>query len=59
MDPKLEKQLKELGPLIEGLGRTLSCDIPYTYENLTQIRDTLNFAAATIQDVRDVSYWKI
>jgi len=55
MDPKLEQQLKELGPLLEGVGRTL-VHIPYTYETLTDIRDMLNHAAETIQDVRDVTY---
>ena len=55
MDPKLEQQLKELGPLLEGLGRTLVY-VDQTYETLTDIRDMLNHAAVTIQDVRDVSY---
>lgn len=55
MDAQLNQQLQTLGGIVEGLGQTLKCDVNYTYETLTYLRDTFNQCAVTIQEVRDVS----
>jgi cytochrome c556 len=51
------KQLrKDVGKNVEDTGRMLRREKPFTKEDLTDLRDTLNLAAESIQTIRDATF---
>jgi hypothetical protein len=53
MDEDLTKLRREVGVNIEAVGRMLQRKPSLTYEDLTHLRDILNYGAETVQTIRD------
>lgn len=51
---ELTKLTREVGANIEATGRMLQRKPVLTYEDLTRLRDTLNYGAETVQNIRDI-----
>lgn len=58
MDPHWKELIAELGEVVEAAGRNLKRKPPHTKQDLTDLRDTLNLAASTIQMARDATFKK-
>lgn len=56
MDDDLTQLRCEVGRVVEGVGRMLQRKSALTHEDLTLLRDTLNFSGHTIQTIRDIAH---
>lgn len=52
---KLNILQQEIGVVAEAAGRTLRREHPLTHEELTELRDALNYCAKTVQNIRDTN----
>lgn len=47
---------KDVGKMAEAAGRMLRRDKAFTKQDLTELRDTLNYCGETVQSVRDHTF---
>lgn len=56
MDAEWTELMHELGKVVEASGRMLQRKPAFTKEDLTDLRNTLNHAAETVQTIRDSTF---
>lgn len=53
-NPALPDIKEELSRNVQAIGRMINSKKPLTHQDLTDLRDSLNYSAETVQTIRDM-----